>query len=360
MDGTTTAAVVGGVRDQLDQLGLRTRVARSRTGQPGASIELIAGGSSKQFEMLVAQPMNLTAVAAMGLEDRTARSRPILVVGARIQERSARAFRDLGIAYADTLGNASIRFDAVLIEVRGRRPDGEGGAVFDHPRHNVNDLRHEIGVGERTVRNMFSTSRSMVIATALAWPDLMHEPTRVLADAAGVSIGLAHETVKALDANGYLIGRRLRPDRVTELLDLWSAAYPNGLGSKLAIASYVSDKLRRVELSLDDITWPSDQPIVVSGEAVPDLSLRKRQSHTYYTPEWDPATAAKNRWRPVRDPREANIRIRRQFWTVPGPSVNERWSTAPWPIVYADLLAENDARLREVAAEWKARHARLF
>ncbi|MDR6174093.1 hypothetical protein QE364_000592 [Nocardioides zeae] len=345
--------IVEVVRERLAELGLQSRFTQDRTGSQDGVIELTTGRSSQEFDLEVKHSMSLTTVAGDRLADRDGHTRPALVVGARIHERSARAFRDLGIAYADMLGNASIRFDNVLVDVRGRRPDGSEPRALP-----TADDRHLGADPGPSPRNLFSSKRSMVIASILTWPHLLHEPTKSLAQAAGVSLGLAHETVHALEMAGYLVGRRLRLDRAGELLHLWAAAYPAGLGVKLAIVSYTSDR-GSVDIAPADIEWPDQYPIVLSGESIPDLGLGRPSKHTLYIPEWHPTVAARNRWRPARTSNEADIRIRHQFWTTPGPLPQGRSTTAPWPIVYADLMAENDPRLLEAATEWRARHARL-
>lgn len=53
--------------------------------------------------------------------------------------------------------------------------------------------------------------------------------------------------------------------------------------------------------------------------------------------------------------------VLQKFWTAPPGENHGRTDphNAPWPLVYADLLAMNDPRLTEIAETWRDDFARL-
>jgi hypothetical protein len=132
-----------------------------------------------------------------------------------------------------------------------------------------------------------------------------------------------------------------------ELLDLWAAAFPTGLARKLELASFSGDVDEPRMANAEDVAF-------VSGEqAVRDL-LRPA-SMIVYVEKLDPRLPIVNRWRADGT---HNILVRRAFWHAPEASVPRAGvSPASWPLVYADLLASNDPRVRGAAQEWRERHA---
>lgn len=355
METVAAGETLRAVQEQLASYGLTfTHERLEHTGHPGMWNGTMQFGDSHAFARVVlVAPMTLTALARVGIDDQQLRSPHLmtLVIGRHVHERSAGAFREMGIAYADTVGNAYIRYGSVVIDVRGRRPSNSGRRAEQIGR---DAPRPQSG-------NLFSSGRAQVIATLLTWPGLASAPVREIARAAGVSTGQSYSALTLLEETGYLAGRHLRADRVDDLLDMWTAAYPRGLGQKLAVASYVStqgihDFRREVLNGLSNGAEPDE--FTLSGESVPGLGLKHPRSVTVYTRDWTPRRAIRHRWRAATTTAEADIHVRRQFWT---PPADDRRSeayglVAPWPVVYADLMAAGDERLADVATEWRNRH----
>src|SRR5665647_419651 len=197
--------------------------------------------------------------------------------------RFAARLSDLGVT-------AGVGSDGVLLDVRGRpRPDD-----LAVPAH-------------KPAGNLFSTARAQVAFALLAWPPLWEATRRDLAHAAGVSLGQAHNALALLSEAGY---RRdpARPGQ-TELLDLWTAAFPTGLATKLTLAWY------RGEIGpVSDVH--SDDPVFVSGESAAEDLLRPA-TLTLYVQELDPRLPVVNKWR---SDGPANIVVRRKFSQVPDDS----------------------------------------
>lgn len=311
----------------LDELGIAAEVdpvTAVRASFQRAEVHLIRGAARQGYSLSFGPAVTFKDAAGVSGDPL-----PTLVFTTFVAPKTAEAFRRARVQYLDTAGNAWVKFGDVLVDVRGRR--------------------RPIGARQparTTAGNLFSTSRAQVTFALLAWPRLWEAPQRELAHAAGVSLGQAHNALTLLAESGY--GPvRARPGQ-TELLDLWAAAFHTGLAKKLTLATYHGDTDNVKKLNVDD-------RVFLSGEgAVADL-LRPA-TLTLYVEELDPRLPVVNRWR---SDGPSNIVVRRKFWQAPDNSdaALAGVRTAPWPLVYADLVTSDDPRVRSVAAEWRKRFA---
>lgn len=312
---------------RLDDLGLTAKVGSARLARPdlhAATARLTRGSSTQTYALVYGPAVTVADTGRAGDADL-----PTLVFTTFVAPKASETFRRAGVQYLDTVGNAWVEFGDVLIDVRGRRrPIGA-----DKP-------------ARTTAGHLFSSGRAQVVLALLAWPQLWEAPQRQLAHAAGVSLGQAHNTLALLTGAGYGRGRtRAGP---TPLLDLWVAAFPTGLATKLTLATYRGniDEVKKVD---------ADDPVFVSGEGAADDLLRPA-TLTLYVEELDPRLLVVNKWR---SDGPANIVVRRKFWHAPddsdAPLAGVR--PAPWPLVYADLATSHDPRVRTVAKEWRDRVA---
>lgn len=314
-----------------------------------AVVTLTAQGHHARYTLTVTAAMTLTSILSI-----PSTPYPLLVVGPRITGRSAAALREANIQYVDAIGNAYIKFEGVLVEVRGRMPSTLDSSPDRRTATKVHPHYQEITPPPIT-KNLFSPRRSQVVMALLAWPHLSGAKVRDIATAAGVSIGQAHDALSLLEDAGYLRGTPPRLHRFSDLLDYWANQYPRGLGRKLTLATFYSD-------SLDDVHPPHpDQAIYFSGESARGVDVLRRTTLTIYVDTFDTRIALVNRWQAGRD-RKPNVTVMQKFWTDPENSVpvHRRHEkdpiephNAPWPLVYADLLASADPRLAEVAQTWR-------
>jgi hypothetical protein len=328
-------------RERLRDFGIALEVERQ--DRDARVVTLSREGQRQRYLAVATEPMTLGSLAHGTLRQFSTSPEPLLIIGNSIGRRSAAAFRDSGIQFIDTLGNAFIAFGGVFVEVAGRVESTT----------QISDAR------ERTARrrqptNIFSSGRSQVILALISWPELSTAKIREIANAAGVSTGLAHNTLDQLQEAGFVVPASRRLDRIEQLLDLWTAAYPTGLGKRLEIANYHGDVSRPIS------RFTAEQPIYLSSESAKGSGVVRPATLTVYLEDLDPKFLIVNRWDASRD-RKPNIFVRHKFWTSPRteeerPSTSER--NAPWPLVYADLVATRDARLSEVAQNWRARCAR--
>ncbi|MGH8827490.1 MAG: type IV toxin-antitoxin system AbiEi family antitoxin [Jiangellaceae bacterium] len=307
------AAIAEAVSAQLSALGVKVTVDLE-------TVKLVRGRSAQSYTLICGPTVTL-ARPAVGPDGR-----PPLVFTTFVAPKTADSFRRAGVQYADTAGNAWVEFGDVLLDVRGR------------PRPKQTPRR------ARATGNLLSTSRAQVVFALLAWPELWHAPQRELAHAAGVSLGQAHNTLALLAEAGYH-RNQTNPGR-TDLLDLWAAAYPTGLAQRLTLANYHG--------KVDPVRPVPGAALFVSGESAA-INLLRPASVTVHVDDLDPRLPVVNRWRSDGEP---NIVVRKKFWRAPGLSEAPAVHQAPWPLVYADLLASDDPRVRGVAKDWKAQHAR--
>jgi hypothetical protein len=309
---------------QLRDLGLDVRVEPVRSAQAdvrSATLHLARGGSARAYELRYGATVPLAAAGA------DADRRPVFVHANFLAAKSRDALRRAGVHYLDAAGNAWIEFGDVFIDVRGR-PRPHGGA----PR-------------PRAAGNLFSAGRAQVVFALLAWPHLWQASQREISAAAGVSVGQVNDTLKLLRDARHGVGGA-QPGAV-DLLDLWAAAFPAGLAHRLTLATYRGEVGRA--------TVVADGQVFISGEAAATDLLRPT-SLTIYVADLDPRLPVVNRWRSDGEP---NIIVRRKFWNAPDVADNApATAEAPWPLVYADLLASDDTRVRSAAKEWRDRHAR--
>lgn len=316
-------------------------VAKTTLGELGLTLELESpvhhsgdlttcwatmsrGGTTEPYVLLGTQRVRLAdARGALAV----AAGRPLLVWAHHVPPKTADALRRAGIQYADAAGNAHIEFGDVLVDVRGRQP-----------------RRPSPQPPSTTVTNLFSTSRSQVVFALLAWPALWSAPQREIARASGVSVGLANDTLRLLRASGYDLPASGRDNG--DLLDHWAAAFPTGLAPRLRIADFHGD------IDIDSLRGTSIQ---ISGESAVRDKIRPA-TLTIYVDDLaqpkGPSLPILNRWR---SDGPTNVFVRRKFWHEPHDDElpTEAPRNSPWPLVYADLLATGDPRLRTIAHEWR-------
>lgn len=284
---------------------------------------------------------HLSATAALQARDAAGVGSPLLVVGPRLHPASAETLRASGLWYIDQAGNAYLRDQkGLLIDVRGRR-----STVSTQPGARGGEL-HSVGP-----RNLFTPKRAQVILVLLDAPQLVDAPLRHIAESAGVSLGMAKETIDTLRTTGFLehLGSHRRVVRTDELLDLWVAAYPGGLG-----------RANRLLVADGDIqTWsaPDGLELAVSGEQAVSDNIRNPESLVLYVDTADAGLLAelliRNRWH--RDPR-GSIVLRKLFWRQ---ILDRRSGLAPAALIYADLLASHEPRQLEVARYMRRNDGRL-
>jgi len=192
MASETTDALVEAARRFLEAYGVdcSLRYERSPRVRADATLALRWGGARQRFAVHALPSVRLTAVLAAAGE--AGAGQQVLVVAPWISPRVGAQLREIGIAYVDSVGNASLRFGTVLIEVSGRR----------RPAAEAVPAALETPAASRPGRLLTPANRRVILAL-LDEPLLETAPLRELAAVAGVSVGQAHKSVALLAAAGY-------------------------------------------------------------------------------------------------------------------------------------------------------------
>ena len=167
--------------------------------------------------------------------------------------------------------------------------------------------------------------------TALNWP------YRKIAELSGVSLGSVRYVMADLKNTGVTVaanGRNRWAGKGKTIAD-WGVAFKNRLLPVLESRFY-SGKIP---------AKPRTPMLVISGEtAAEEKSLLKSRRFLAYRQGNINPDIARNHWQ---ENAAGNIEIRSAFW--PAGRVLE--GSAPWLLIYADLLAEDDLRCSEAALE---------
>jgi hypothetical protein len=304
-------ALLRGVADSFREYGFDAELGRSPVAVDGELI-LTKGGVRRSFALEVKLPLNINTLRQRGpLSD-------VIFVTDHVSARTADVLRRLDVQFVDAAGNAFLDSDEWHVDVRGRRRNDLAGARY---------------ATLATPTNLYSAKRAQVVFALLTWADLLDAGIRAVADAAGVSVGLAQSTTKELRQRG------LWPDHESSrstLIDGWAAAFPGALGRSLTIRGVRAEQLERFV-----------GPVSVSGATAPSAHIRATTG-VVYVDELSTGLLAMNRWR-IDGP--SNLVVRRRFWSRTEHVDGE----APPLLVYADLLASDDSRVRAVANDYRRR-----
>lgn len=312
-----------------------------RTAGNFPNVRLQVGDAEAAYDVVYAENMRTSPLPL-----HVAPGRGLFIVTPRVSSRTAERLRDLGANFLDANGNAYVRFDNVLIDVRGRSGEVDSSKYALTP----------------TGTNLFSTKRTQVMFALISWPDLVNAVLKDLAAVSGVSIGAAQSTLQLMEQAAFIVatGTR-RADRrlqhVDAMIDAWVAAYPTGLGAP------ARTKLLHGEFSRTTLESSSDA-IDLSGEAAAQW-IRRPETLTIYTRNGGVPREAAQAGRWTTSTNEPNIFVRKRFWTDPAEALEGAETRtpgihiAPPLLVYADLMASGESRQREAAAQYRSEHARL-
>ncbi len=297
-------------------------------------------GARRGYHLEVRTRVTAGSAAAIGARP----DRPTVLVAAYVPEPAAEILRARGIDYVDLAGNVLLRWDGLLIDVRGRKPSKVPAAT-----------------APTGLRRPFTRSGAQVTFCLLAWPELADRPVRELARASGTAVGGTHAVLRDLESGGYLMtgssGRALT--RTGELLTRWTEAYALSLSASLHLGYYRSPDPGWWHQARADL---QDAGVALGGEAAASrLDDRLRPAGaTLYGEQIPVRLLAKYRCQKADDAEDANVIVRRRFWVPPDDVIAEvRAELVPAVLVYADLLVSGESRQREHAERLRGLNDRL-
>lgn len=303
------------------------------------------GGQERVYRPQVHGRLTAALAAVIDADGRP----PPLVVAPFVAGSVAQVLRARGVDYVDLAGNAFLHGDGLLVDVRGRKPGKDA-----------------VEPGPRALNRPFTRSGAQVTFCLLAWPELAGRPVRDVAAVSGVSLGSVHAVHRDLEGAGYVLpgpdGRVLV--RAGELLDRWVEAYALSLSPSLHLGYYRAT----------DPSWWRDAgeelraaAVELGGEAaagVLDDRLRPVTS-TLYSKQVPVPLLARYRCRRAESAEEADVVVRRRFWTPPGLEAERDAhgrtgeGLVPVVLVYADLLISGESSQQEHARRLRTMDDRL-
>ena len=210
---TVEDELVEAVAARLREYGVECSVRHERSPlvRADATLALRWSRSHQRFALHVMPAIRLTEVLAARDE-----SSPAMVTAPWISPRIGEQLRQAGVSYVDSVGNASVRFGTVLIEVSGRpRPvraarsarsggsaRGGGSARARAGRSEAAASRGAAAGGRRT-STLLTPANRRVVSALLDDPALGTASLRRLAAEAGVSLGQAHKATTLLAEAGF-------------------------------------------------------------------------------------------------------------------------------------------------------------
>jgi hypothetical protein len=295
-----------------------------------ARLRLSLGDRSYSYDLEVKAKVSAASIYRKQLQP----GRRLLLVAPHISDRVGDSLREQGVHYVDSAGNMFLKDDGLLLDVRGRRGPTTRPGVSGQP------LR------------AFKASGLKVVFALLADPDLVAAPFRDIARVGGVSLGTVHWVLSELETAGYVTTDPRRLHRTRHLLDRWVEAYTFNLWPRLTLAVFDAADPRWWQNADESIRSGGAQ---WGGETAAHMSNPRLQPRraVIYAPEVPKTLAMEFRFR--RAEGEGGVEIRRRFWSFG----SDHSLTVPAPLTYGDLIASDDPRLAEAAADLRENDALL-
>lgn len=326
-------AVLDGVRDRLADLGL------SPDDAPGGAERLVwrlqsPTGDTHDYALTVVDTMTSTRAAV--IPDP---AQPTLVVAGHLSEPTAEVLRHRGFHFADTAGNAYLRWPDLHVDVRGRKAPRTSLPALDQPTR---------AFGPRGHRVTFAL---------LCDPTAVDLGYRELAERSGASLGTVQAVLQELQVSGFIessSGGSRRLHRSQVVLDRWVETFALRNAPKLLIGRFTTvaqDWWQDAERAMrdDHAVWGGETAVHLL-----DPYLRPETS-TLYADDLPRAVIGRHRLRKAAD--AGTVVVRRRFWNWTEPQDGP--PLAPTPLIYADLVATADPRCLEAAARLRSHDALL-
>ncbi|NAZ86229.1 type IV toxin-antitoxin system AbiEi family antitoxin [Kineococcus indalonis] len=321
----TSEGTLPAVAEQLRTLGVDVRTA-PRTRAATARTWRLSTPAGARHDYAVQEHSSLTPAAAAtvgrGAEE------PLLVVAPHVSDAAGDVLRHRGVHFADTAGNAYLRWPDLLVDVRGRRRPRP--AATAPPAHAL---------------RAFSPRGQRVTFSLLCEPASVDAPYRVIAERSGASLGTVQAVLAELRTQGHVevdgTGRRLH--RTRALLDRWVEAYAVRTAPGLVRARFDAPdpqwwRSADEDLRADGALWGGE-----TAAHLLDPYLRPAAA-VLYARRVPRRTVVAHRLRKAEG--AGGVEVRELFWNWPATGGHP---VAPTPLVYADLVASADPRCLDAA-----------
>ena len=230
--------------------------------------------------------------------------------------------------FIDVAGNAYLEGHGYRIWIEGRK---KGGNLSQG--------------SSKSASRAFTPAGLRVVFAVLVNPDVLNEPVRTLADAAGVSIGAVSNALRDLDRDGYIRVARsgrflLKPQQLARRwVELYAGILKPKLRTRVCLGPGPYEIVEEVKAWDSDVQLGGETAMLTKG-----YGIRPEESLFYGVYPWKEVTRAL-RLRP--DP-EGNIVLRERFWN---PTYFPKSGLAPSLLIFADEFADGDERQALIAQE---------
>lgn len=332
----------GRVVAALRRAGFDTRwraPTRSESG-PGVDgvLEVVLDGREVNFPARVFPQLRLASVALLDLDGEQG----AIVLAESVGGELARRLQATGIGYVDARGNAHLRGAGFLMHIEGRAAaaarDAWGG---DGPFGGATSAGG--------LRRVLSPAAMPVTLAVLVRPEILGGTVREVAALAGSSVGTVHGVLAALRGMGVAVSPEGQLAGGRGLLEMWTREYLGSFRERLGERRFVSAlgvaEAGAVLGRLGPLTGES--AAVASG-----IPLRAIAVDCYARGDLGQLIIA---GRLTRDS-DGWVSVREAFWS---PVLDREVGNAgegaggirlaPAPVVRADMLAVDDARLTDAA-----------
>jgi len=250
--------------------------------------------------------------------------RPFIVVATRIFPKIKEELRNLKIAYLESNGNLYLNEKQAYIWIETQKPTAEF---------------------QEKANRAFNKTGLKAVLLLLIHEEYINRPYREIAASAQVSLGNVTNIINSLKENGFVTNVNKQQHRLTNRKDLitkWSDSYVEKLKPSIKMGKF-SFINKDIFNSWRNMILPEDT--VWGGEPAADIltDYLRPAILTIYTAE--SRTEIMKKCRLIPD-EKGNIEIYQKFWNW--TDYNEQ-QTAPWLIIYAELMAVDDKRTRETA-----------
>jgi hypothetical protein len=305
----------------ITSFNLQVNVHLSSTDKP-STIEISPPNQDKKyiFEPYVKKEANHTVTLGLAKMHSDNSNEKVIFISEFIHPQIADSFRELGIPFIDTVGNAYINEVGLYILGNSQKKPAK-----------------------KTTERVFSPAGMEVLFALLSVPNLESENYRQIRDFSDVSLGTIALVMKSLENQGYLITRRKKRllIRKAELINLWVQNYSQILRPKYQsdhkFSQANSSWWKEINLSAYKCFW--------SGEVAGHILTKylEPQKFVIYQnmSESSVNLIADNNWK---FNKAGEIELLYKFWNFPTEN-----DVAPPLLVYADLTATAEPRNLETA-----------
>jgi hypothetical protein len=305
----------------------RVEAALSRTVD-GVLVVALDGGERRfdaEIKLRLSRPEVGAAIARLQRPEKS------IIVAPTISAATGEALRQHGINYADTSGNAWIRARGMLVSTAGRRA-----------RATPQNLGRD---------RAFRPAGLRVTFTLLSVPELLNAPYRDIAHGAGTALGSIPPVLESLEKNEHI--KEIRGERrfvnKEKLIADWAQAYARVMLERGILGRFAAPApnwWRAVAVEKDGALWGGD---VAAARLARNLVPAE---FIIYAPELPRRLIADSR---LHASMTGEVVIRRKYWRFQH-ELERKHRVVPPLLIYAELLANGDARSVDAAKEIHARY----